>query len=524
MLNNNSRLQIQKFDTILVFDFGGQYAHLIARRIRERRVYSEILPCDITVNEIRSLMERLNIKGIILSGGPSSVYSKDAPKFDFKILRLGIPVLGLCYGHQLIAYLFNGNIRKGKKREYGLAYVTIDKPLGVLEDLSPKEKVWMSHYDTVYELPEDFEVLAHTENCPIAAYRHREKPIYGLQWHPEVVHTEKGRTMLRNFIFKVCKCQANWNPESVIEKAIGEIRDAVKDGGAVIALSGGIDSTTATVLASKAIGRNLTAVFVDHGFMREGEPKFVKETFERLDVNVLIINARERFFEKLEGVTDPEEKRRIIGKEFIKVFEEIAKEVKAEYLIQGTIYPDRIESGIRKHSDKIKSHHNVAGIPTEIEFKSIIEPLRDLYKDEVREIAKALGLPSELVWRQPFPGPGLAVRIIGEITPEKVDLLRKADMIVTEEIEKNELNKRLWQYFAVLTNIKSTGVKGDSRAYGYVIAIRAVESREAMTASFAKISYDILEKISTRITNELPDVTRVVYDVTHKPPATIEWE
>jgi len=513
-----------KLDAILVLDFGGQYCHLIARRVREHNVYSEIVPCDITPKEIEALNKGLNVKGLILSGGPSSVYIKNAPKFDPEILNLGVPVLGLCYGHQLIAYFSHGKVKKGAKREYGITYVIVDKPVGVLKGLDRKEKVWMSHGDTVYALPEEYETLAHTENCPVAAFRHKEKPVYGLQWHPEVVHTENGMIMLRNFIFEVCKCQANWRPESVVEKAIRDIKQMVGDGKAIIALSGGIDSSAATILAAKAIGKNLTAIFVDHGFMRDGEPEFVRCTFEKLGVNVVVVDGQERFLKKLRGIVDPEEKRKIIGMEFIRVFEEEAKKTGAEYLIQGTIYPDRIESGIRKHSDKIKSHHNVAGLPTKMEFKAIVEPLRDLYKDEVREIAKMLGLPNEIVSRQPFPGPGLAVRVIGEVTEKKIDAVRKADKIVVEEIERNGLKGGLWQYFAVLTDTKSTGVKGDSRAYGYAIAIRVVESKEAMTASFAKIPYEVLERISTRVTNELPHATRVVYDITHKPPATIEWE
>jgi len=523
--NSKSESQATRFDAILVLDFGGQYCHLIVRRIREQKVYSEIVPCDITADIISKMRDKLNVKGIILSGGPSSVYEEGAPKLDVEILNLDIPILGLCYGHQLIAYLYGGKVEKGVRREYGSAYVTIDSPIDILEDLNREEKVWMSHYDTVFSLPCNFEVLAHTGNCPIAAFRHRKKPTYGLQWHPEVVHTEHGITTLRNFIFRICKCQANWKPASLIEGAIDEVRKTVMDEKAIIALSGGIDSSTAAILASKAIGRNLAAVFVDHGFMREGEPEFVEKTFTELGVNILVIDAQKRFLKRLEDVVDPEEKRRIIGEEFIKVFEEIAEKTASEYLIQGTIYPDRIESGVRKHSEKIKSHHNVAGIPIRIKFKAVLEPLRDLYKDEVREMAKSLGLPNEIVHRQPFPGPGLAVRIVGEITSDRVELLKKADRIVAEEIEENkELKDGLWQYFAILTNTKSTGVKGDSRAYGYVLAVRVVESREAMTASFARVPYDVLETISTRITNELPQITRVVYDITHKPPATIEWE
>ncbi len=515
---------VEKLGMILVLDFGGQYCHLIARRVREFNVYSEIVPFDISPKEIRELNDRFNVRGMILSGGPSSVYERDAPKIDLGIFDLGLPLLGLCYGHQLIAHLLGGKVERGTRQEYGTTSVSIREPIGVLKGLDFVEKVWMSHGDVVRSLPEGFKVLAYTSNCPIAAYGHRERMIYGLQWHPEVVHTEHGKEMLRNFIFGVCKCQPSWRPSSFMDERIREMKEIVGGGKAIIALSGGIDSSTATIIAGKALDENLTAVFVDHGFMREGEPDFVKETFEKIGVRVVVIDARERFFQKMKGVTEPEEKRRIIGREFIRVFEEAARKIGAEYLIQGTIYPDRIESGFRKHSDKIKTHHNVAGLPTEIEFKAVIEPLKDLYKDEVRKLAKELGLPDEIVWRQPFPGPGLAVRIIGGITLEKVELVRRADKIVSEEIEKSGLRDGLWQYFAVLTDTKSTGVKGDSRAYGYVVAVRLVESREAMTASFAKVPYEVLERISTRITNELPAVTRVVYDITHKPPATIEWE
>ena len=513
-----------KLDAILVLDFGGQYCNLIARRIREHKVYSEIVPCDITAKEIEELNKRMNVKGLVLSGGPWSVYEKDAPKFDSAILELGIPILGLCYGHQLIAYFSDGKVEPGSKKEYGIAYVTVDKPVGVLKGLDQKEKVWMSHGDTIYELPEDYEMLAHTGNCPVAAYRHKTRQIYGLQWHPEVVHTENGMKILRNLIFEVCKCRPNWKPESLIDKAVREIKETVGDGTAIIGLSGGIDSSVATYLAAKALGKRLLAIYVDHGFMRFGEAEFVEETFREHDVNVVVVRAQERFLKKLEGVIDPEAKRKIIGSEFIRVFEDEAKKIAADYLIQGTIYPDRIESGFRKHSDTIKTHHNVGGLPAKMEFKAIIEPLRDLYKDEVREVAKIMGLPDKLVHRQPFPGPGLAVRIIGEVTKEKAELVRKADKIVTDKIEEGGLGYGLWQYFAVLTETKSTGVKGDCRAYGYTVAVRIVESKEAMTAGFARIPYDVLEKISTRITNELPQVTRVVYDITHKPPATIEWE
>jgi len=513
-----------KYDTILVLDFGGQYCHLIGRRIREHGVYSEIVPHDIKADEIQALNKKFNVKGLILSGGPSSVYETNAPRLDPQVLEVNVPILGLCYGLQLIAQITKGKVEPATCKEYGIAQVEIDKTVGVLEGLGKKEKVWMSHGDTVFAPPPGFEVLAHTQSCPVAAFKHKEKPIYGLQWHPEVIHTENGRLMLRNFIFEVCKCEANWQMGDIIEKMVQEIKAEAAEEKAIIGLSGGIDSSVATALAARALKDKLTAVFVDHGFMREGEPEAIEETFSKFPINFVRANAQERFMKKLESVTDPEKKRKIIGEEFIRVFEEEAVKTGAEYLLQGTIYPDRIESGFRKHSDKIKSHHNVAGLPDKIKFRKILEPLRDLYKDEVRKVAKMLGLPQAIVNRQPFPGPGLAVRIIGELNEEKVEIEKKADKIVTDEIENNGLAENLWQYFAVLTDTKATGVKGDSRAYGYVVAVRVVESREAMTASFSQIPYTVLEKISTRIANEIPEVTRVVYDITHKPPATIEWE
>jgi len=513
-----------KYDTILVLDFGGQYCHLIGRRVREHGVYSEVVSHDITPQEIEALKEKFNVKGLIMSGGPESVYEKDAPRCSPALFESNLPILGLCYGHQLIAQMRGGKVEPAIRREYGIAHVIIDYAVGVLKGLGEKEQVWMSHGDTVLALPNDYEVLAHTENTPVAAFRSKKKPIYGLQWHPEVVHTQHGTQMLRNFVFEVCLCKPNWQMEDFIKTAVEEIRRSISKGKAIVALSGGIDSGTVTALAAEALGKNLTAVFVDHGFMRENEPEFVERTFGRLGINFVSVGAHEQFLQKLKGVFDPEEKRKIIGREFVRVFEAQAEKVGAEYLIQGTIYPDRIESGFRKFSDKIKTHHNVAGLPTKMEFKGVVEPLRDLYKDEVRKVAQKLGLPKEIVWRQPFPGPGLAVRVTGEVTKEKVDVLRKADNIVTEEIERAGLKDSLWQYFAVLTDTRSTGVKGDARAYGYTVAVRVVESREAMTASFAKIPYDVLERISTRITNEIPQVVRVVYDITHKPPATIEWE
>jgi GMP synthase (glutamine-hydrolysing) len=511
-------------DTVLVLDFGGQYSHLIARRIRENNVYSEIVSHDISLAEMERLQRKSIIKGVILSGGPQSVLEAEAPKIDLRILDLDIPVLGICYGHQLIAHAAGGLVRPVTKREFGVAFAKIDNSNILLRGLNPQEKVWMSHTDTVLNLPNEYEVLAHTENCPVAAYRHKKRPVYGLQWHPEVAHTENGKRMLGNFLFEICDCQPNWQIRAFIEAAVNETRRLIGNGRAIVALSGGIDSTTATALAAKALGQNLTAVFVDHGFMRKDEPESVRRAVQKLGLHLECVEAHRRFMKRLHGVIDPEQKRKIIGEEFVRIFEEKAKEVGAEYLIQGTIYPDRIESGQSSFSDKIKTHHNVAGLPAEMEFKAIIEPLRDLYKDEVREVAEKLGLSERTVKRQPFPGPGLAVRIVGAITENKVDVVRKGDKIVSEEVERARLQNDLWQYFAVLTDTRSTGVKGDARAYGFTMAVRIVESREAMTASFAKIPYKVLQSISSRITNEIPEVTRVVYDITHKPPATIEWE
>lgn len=513
-----------KTDVVLVLNFGGQYCHLIKRRIREEEVYAEIVPPDITPEEIRSFDDEYSVKGIILSGGPSSIYEKGAPRCRKEILEMGLPILGICYGHQLVAHYMGGDVRKGDKMEYGITEVYVDVTDTLLKGHQKVERVWTSHGDTVYEMPEEFEILAHTENCPVAAFRHRHKPLYGVQWHPEVVHTPRGKMLLRNFLFKICGCVPNWTPENFVKKCVEEIREKVGNSKCIIALSGGIDSSTAAVLAAKAVGRNLTAVFVDHGFMREGEPESIKKTFTELGMNLLVLDERKRFMEKLRGVSDPELKRKIIGEEFIHVFEKVAEESEAEYLIQGTIYPDRIESGASKHSEKIKTHHNVGGLPTEIKFKGVVEPLRELYKDEVRKIARSLGIPESIVNRQPFPGPGLAIRIIGEVTKEKIEILKRVDAIVREEIEKHEVKGSLWQYFAVLLDTKSTGVKGDARAYGYTVAIRAVESVDGMTASYAKLPHDLMERISTRITNEIPQVSRVVYDITHKPPATIEWE
>ncbi|MFA5868646.1 MAG: glutamine-hydrolyzing GMP synthase [Candidatus Bathyarchaeia archaeon] len=511
-------------DGIVILDFGGQYCHLIARRVREMNVYSEILPSDASLEEVKALGGVMVIKGIILSGSPSSVNAENPLKLDERILDLGVPVLGLCYGHQLLASLHGGDVRKGSVREYGSRTAFIDRPEHILLGMQMEEPVWMSHGDTVYSLPSCFRVLAHTDSAPVAAFRHEEKPIYGLQWHPEVKHTIHGDKMLTNFVFKVCGSQPNWHPADAVEEGIKAVLAQVGKGKAVIALSGGVDSSVAAAIVGKALGKRIIAVHVDHGMMRLHESEQVKEAMEKAGVNVKVVDAKDRFLRRLRGVTDPETKRKIIGEEFIRVFEEEAERFGAKYLVQGTIYPDRIESGITRHADTIKTHHNVGGLPIHMDFKGVVEPLKDLYKDEVRALGEKLELPRELVWRQPFPGPGLAVRIVGEITEEKLEALRSADAIVTDEVEHSEIAGVPWQYFAVLTDTKSTGVKGDERAYGWTVAVRIVESVDAMTANFTRPPWDLLERISTRITNGIPEVTRVVYDITNKPPSTIEWE
>jgi len=511
-------------DGIVILDFGGQYCHLIARRVREYNVYSEILPNEASIEDINSLNKIMKIKGIILSGSPASVNSDSALKIDTRILEKNLPILGLCYGHQLLANIYGGKVQSGALREYGQKTAYIDEKVGLLEGLNDVEKIWMSHGDTVYSIPESLKAIAHTDTTPVAAFIHKEKPIYGIQWHPEVNHTENGALMLRNFVFNICKCKANWKPIDNVKEAIEKIKNQVGNGKAIIALSGGVDSSVAAALAGIALGNKISMIHVDHGLMRFNESEQVKRAMNEIEFKINVIDARKRFLEKLKGIVDPEEKRKKIGEEFIRVFEEEAKKFGAEYLIQGTIYPDRIESGITQNADTIKTHHNVGGLPTKIEFKGIVEPLRDLYKDEVRELGLKLGLPKDLVQRQPFPGPGLAVRIIGEVTEDKLTTLQKADAIVSEVIEKSKITEIPWQYFAVLTNTLTTGVKGDERAYGWTIAVRIVESVDAMTANFMKIPWELIEEISTKITNSIPQITRVVYDVTNKPPSTIEWE
>lgn len=510
-------------DTILVLDFGGQYCHLIARSVRESGVYSEIAGHGTTAEKVSKLNESLNIRGIILSGGPQSVYDSGAPSLDAALLRSGIPVLGLCYGHQLIAHLGKGSVRQALRREYGEAVATVDSQDEILKGLKRSTTVWMSHGDTVYSMPEDYEVLAHTGNTPVAAFRHRTMPIFGLQWHPEVVETEEGQRVLRNFVLGICKCSPDWDIGNFADSAVDSIRAASHGERCIMALSGGVDSSVTAALAAKALGSNLTAVYVDTGLMREGETRQISDAFGDSGLDLRIVDAGDRFMAALAGVSDPEEKRKIIGGLFVRVFEEVARETSAGFLVQGTIYPDRVESGAAGASAKIKTHHNVGGMPKNM-FKGIIEPLRDLYKDEVRRLGRQLGLPDAIVDRQPFPGPGLAVRIIGPVTEESVRTVRKADSIVTEELESAGLSAGLWQYFAVLTDTRAVGIKGDSRDYGKVIAFRALVSREAMTARFAELPWDAIRRISTRITNEVPGVTRVVYDATDKPPGTIEWE
>ncbi len=509
-------------DGIAILDFGGQYCHLIARRVRELNVYSEILSSDATRADIKALDSVMNLKGIIFSGSPSSVKAADGLRLDPEILEMGIPVLGLCYGLQLLASMHGGKVEKA--REYGITKAYVDNAIGILEGMESCEQVWMSHGDTVFEAPEGWTAIAHTDRAPVAAMVQEDKQIWGLQWHPEVNHTEHGMEMLRNFVLKVCRAEANWRPLDAIEEAVEKIRKTVGDGKAIIALSGGVDSSVAAALAARALGERLMAVHVDQGLMRMNESKQVEEAFRNRELKLVVVDGRERFLERLEGVVEPETKRKIIGEEFIRVFEEKAKEFGAEYLIQGTIYPDRIESGLTKNSVTIKTHHNVGGLPSVMDFKEVIDPLEDLYKDEVRGLGERLGLPKEFVWRQPFPGPGLAVRIVGTIDEEKLEILRQADAIVVEEVEKHEFSENLWQYFAVLTDTKSTGVKGDERAYGYTVAVRIVESIDAMTANFSFAPWEVLDKISNRIGNEIPPVTRIVYDITHKPPSTIEWE
>lgn len=509
-------------EKILVLDFGSQYTQLIARRIREAKVYSEIMPFNVTIDRIR----RFRPKGIILSGGPSSVYQEGAPVCSKKVFDLGVPVLGICYGMQLMTHLFGGKVAKAQKREYGKAELYVDNKSGILKGLGKDNVVWMSHGDRIDVMPEGFSVIGHTSNAPVAAMGNREKKFYGLQFHPEVVHTPKGVQILQNFIYSVCGCSSSWTMKSFMDYSIENIKKTVGRGKVICGLSGGVDSTVVATLVSRAVGGQLTSIFVNNGLLRKGEAeKVVKILSEILHLNLLYVDASKTFLKKLNGVTDPEKKRKIIGKEFIRVFDREAKKLgNVKFLAQGTLYPDVIEStSFKGPSATIKTHHNVGGLPDNMKM-GLVEPLRELFKDEVRVLGKELGIPYDILWRQPFPGPGLAVRILGEITEDRLAILREADAIVLEEIKKEGLYKDIWQSFAVLLPVKTVGVMGDERTYENVIALRAVTSMDGMTADWVRLPYDLLGRLSNRIINEVKGVNRVVYDISSKPPGTIEWE
>ncbi|NIP38322.1 MAG: glutamine-hydrolyzing GMP synthase [Candidatus Dadabacteria bacterium] len=507
---------------VLIIDFGSQYTQLIARRVRELGVYSEIKPFNYSAEKIKEAAPA----AIILSGGPSSVWDKDSPGISADLFDLGIPILGICYGMQLIVSALGGSVEKSEKREFGPAEIIIEDSGDLFSRLKvSKTGVWMSHSDKVLTLPQDFEIIAKTNSCPIAAIRNKNKKIYATQFHPEVVHTPHGKEILKNFLFKIADCKKNWTPKSFVQRSIHELKERLQGSRVICGLSGGIDSTVTAALLKETIGKNLHCIFVDTGLLRLNESKDIVQSYKEMELNLKVVNAEKRFLEKLKGVTDPEKKRKIIGREFIKVFDAEAKKVKdAKYLAQGTLYPDIIESvSVKGPSATIKSHHNVGGLPKKMNLK-LVEPLKELFKDEVRQAGRQLGVPDEILRRHPFPGPGLGIRIMGEITKQRLEILRQTDWIFIEELKASSIYDDIWQAFSVFVPVKTVGVMGDERTYENVLALRAVTSTDGMTASWARIPYDILERVSVKIINEVKGVNRVVYDVSTKPPSTIEWE